>query len=318
MKRIERDHISYIFSRQAAPALFVDSGETVVFHTYDCFTNRFLKEGTTYENVPPCPGNPVSGPLFVEGAEPGDMLKVEICSIEPGPLGVVVVGPKSGCLKEYFPEREIRRVPVEHGRARFSDSISLRLAPMVGTIGTAPAGEEIPSVYPGIHGGNMDCTKIGEGAVLYLPVFVPGGLLSMGDVHALMGDGETEDCGLEIEAYVTVRVHVIKNTGIGWPIVETERSWIAIASEKTVDEAWRAADRQMFELLTKQAGIGAYDAGMLLTLAGDLAFCQTVNPLMTVRMEFPKEILEQYGFRKLREGENTMENVGLEARKHGK
>lgn len=285
MKRIDRSIISYVFSSETAPRCRIKSGETVCFETFDCFTNRFLPAGTTYENVPRCPGNPVTGPLYVEGACPGDMLKIRIDKIETGPLGIVVVGPKSGCMKEKFPKREIRRIPVKDGYAKFNELLSIPVKPMIGTIGVAPEGGVIPSITPTDHGGNMDCTRIGQGAVLYLPVFCEGGLLSMGDVHAVMGDGEVEDCGLEIEASVTVTVEVVKNTHLTWPLLETEDRWISIASKETVDEAWRAADRQMFQFMTEQAGIGDYESGMLLTLCGDLVFCQTVNPLMTVRME---------------------------------
>lgn len=301
MKYIDRSEISYVFSPNVPARCRIRPGETVCFETYDCFTNRFLPEGTTYENVPKCPGNPVTGPLFVEGAYPGDMLKIKIERIETGPVGIVVVGPKSGCMREKFPEREIRRISVTDGMARFNDILSLPISPMIGTIGTAPESGEIPAITPTDHGGNMDCTQIREGTVLYLPVFCEGGLLSMGDVHALMGDGETEDCGLEIEAKVTVTVEVVKNPGISWPLLETGDRWIAIASKETVEEAWRAADRQMFEFMTEQAGIGAYETGMLLTLAGDLVFCQTVNPFLSVRMEMKKSILSAYGFTELKE-----------------
>lgn len=302
MKQIDRSVISYFFSETAQPRLSVKPGEQVVFETYDCFTNRFLPEGTTYENVPPCPANPLTGPLYVEGALPGDLLKITIDEIETGPVGIVVVGPKSGCMREHFPERQIRRIPVENGYALFSQEIRLPVRPMIGTIGVAPSQGEIPALTPSGHGGNMDCTKIGEGTSLYLPVFVDGGLLSMGDVHALMGDGEVEDCGLEIEARVTVTVDVVRGAGIDYPLLETPDEWITLASAETAELAWQAADREMFHFLTTQAGIDAYEAGMLTTLAGNLAFCQIVNPMLTMRMEFPKAILEQYGFRGLRNG----------------
>lgn len=301
MKHIDRSEISYIFSPDVPARCRIRPGETVCFETYDCFTNRFLPEGTTYENTPKCPGNPVTGPLFVEDVHPGDMLKIKIEKIETGPVGIVVVGPKSGCMREKFPEREIRRVHVENGLARFNEFLSLPIKPMIGTIGVAPENGEIPSITPTNHGGNMDCTKIGEGAVLYLPVFCEGGLLSMGDVHALMGDGEAEDCGLEIEAKVTVTVDVVRQPKLSWPLLETEDAWISIASRRTVDEAWQAADRQMFEFMTGQAGIGAYETGMLMTLTGDLVFCQTVNPLVTVRMEMKKSVTSAYGLEKLKE-----------------
>lgn len=305
--KIVREPAFYAFSPEIPAQLRVKAGETVCFETYDCFHNLLLPENSVYEDRKACPGNPVSGPLYIEGACPGDLLKVQIVKIKTGPLGVVMVGPKSGCMRKEFKERQICRIPVRDGRAWFHEKVSFPLRPMIGTIGTAPKGGAVSSMIPKNHGGNMDCTKIGVGACLYLPVAVEGALLSMGDVHGRMGDGEVEDCGLEIEAEITVTVDVVKNPGISWPVVETEDSWIAVASQETVEEAWQQAVRQMFEFLTAQAGIDKYEAGMLLTLAGDLAICQTVNPLKTVRMEFPKEIIVQYGFTEIREGLKGME-----------
>lgn len=301
MNKISRDQVFYEFSPEIPWEYKIKAGETVCFETYDCFANMLIPESAVYEDRKGCPGNPVSGPLYIEGACPGDLLKIKIEKIQTGPVGIVIVGPKSGCMRNEFPERRIRRIPVRDGRAWFRKDVSFPLRPMIGTIGVAPAAGSVPSITPMNHGGNMDCTRIGEETCLYLPVFVKGALLSMGDVHGRMGDGEVEDCGLEIEADVTVTVDVVKNPGISWPVAETDEFWIAVASAETVEEAWQQADRQMFEFLTVQAGMDKYEAGMLLTLAGDLVICQTVNPLKTVRMEFPKEITAQYGFTKIRE-----------------
>ncbi len=278
------------------PRLKVSPGDTVTFETYDCFTNRLLPPDTTYENTPHLPGNPVTGPLYVDTAMPGDLLKIEILSIETGPVGVVVIGPKSGYLKDHFTERKLWRIPVSDGTALIDGKISIPVRPMIGTIGLAPDEGEYISESPSKFGGNMDCTKITEGSVLYLPVGVEGGLLSMGDVHAIMGDGESEDCGLEIEADVTVRVDLVKGADVKFPVLRTYDKWIVIASADTVEESWRLADSEMFDLLTEKAHIDTYNAGMLLTLTGDLVICQTVNPLMTVRMEMPAGVLEQFGF----------------------
>ncbi|MCI8453174.1 MAG: acetamidase [Lachnospiraceae bacterium] len=296
MNLIPKTRPTYTFSKHNSPIHQAAPQDLLCFETYDCFTNRLLPPDATYENTPFLPGNPLTGPVFISGANPGDVLKIDIQKITPGPTGIVVVGPKSGCLREYFPERKILRIPVNDKEIQFTPQVRLPLRPMIGTIGVAPAGEAIPSVTPSSHGGNMDCTKITEGSTLYLPVFTPGALLSMGDVHAAMGDGEVEDCGLEIEARVTVCVDIIHTLKIDWPLLETEDAWISIASRDTMDEAWQAADRQMFDFLTNQVGIDPYEAGMLLTLTGNLAFCQTVNPKLTARMEFPKTVTKQYGF----------------------
>lgn len=291
MKVITREHITHVLSKDNAPCERIASGELVAFETYDCFTNRFLPEGTDYYNTPKLPGNPATGPLYVEGAMPGDMLKLEILDIELGPVGIVMLGPNNGNEREFFERRLIRRVPVHDGFAWYSDKVRLPIRPMIGVIGVAPAGEGVSAVTPLDHGGNMDCTQIKKGAVLYLPVFTEGALLSLGDFHAVMGEGEIEDCGLEIEGRATLRVTVEKNLRHPWPLIDVDGKWITIASKETVDLAYQAAARQMFSFLTETAGMEREDAAMLMTLTGDLIICQTVNPTMTVRMEFPKQVI---------------------------
>ncbi len=260
MKTITRDYITNVLAKENPPCDRVRAGEIVAFETYDCFTNQFLPEEATFENVIRKPGNPATGPLYIEGAMPGDMLKIDILDIEMGPVGIVMLGPNSGSEKEEFPQKVLRRVPVKGG-------------------------------------GNMDCTQIKKGASLYLPVFVEGALLSMGDFHAVMGDGEVEDCGLEIEGRAIVRVSVVRNKNcVSYPMIETEDKLITLASREEVEEAWRAAARQMYEFMKEKVGMDYEEAGMLLTMTGDLIICQTVNPMKTVRMELPRHITQSYGF----------------------
>lgn len=297
MKIITRDYITNVLSKENLPCGRIRAGETVAFETYDCFTNQFLPEEATFENVVRKPGNPATGPLYIEGAMPGDMLKIHILDIEMGPVGIVMLGPGSGSEKEEFPRKVLRRVPVKGGYAYFNEKVKVPVKPMIGVIGVAPAGEGVSTITPMDHGGNMDCTQIKKGAVLYLPVFVEGALLSMGDFHALMGDGEVEDCGLEIEGRATVRINVVRNKNcVPYPMIETEDKLITIASKEQVEEAWRAAARQMYGFMKEKVGMDYEEAGMLLTMTGDLVICQTVNPMKTVRMEIPRHITQSYGF----------------------
>lgn len=296
MKTITRDYITNTLSKEDPPCDRIRAGEVVAFETYDCFTNQFLPQEATFENVVRKPGNPATGPLYIEGAMPGDMLKIDILDIEMGPVGIVMLGPGSGSEKEEFPRKVLRRVPVKGGYAYFNEKVKIPIKPMIGVIGVAPAGEGVSTITPMDHGGNMDCTQIKKGASLYLPVFVEGALLSMGDFHGVMGDGEVEDCGLEIEGRATVLVEVVRNKNcVPYPMIETEDRLITIASRESVEEAWRAAARQMFDFIKEKAGMDSEDAGMLLTMAGDLVICQTVNPMKTVRMEFPRYITQSYG-----------------------
>ncbi|WP_077610592.1 acetamidase/formamidase family protein [Clostridium sp. Marseille-P2415] len=297
MKIITRNYITNILSRDNRPCDRIKAGETVAFETYDCFTNQFLPEDATFENVVRKPGNPATGPLYIEDAMPGDMLKIDILDIEMGPAGIVMLGPDSGSEKEEFPKKVLKRVPVKGGFAFYNEKVPIPVKPMIGVIGVAPAGEGVSTITPMDHGGNMDCTQIKKGATLYLPVFVEGALLSMGDFHAVMGDGEVEDCGLEIEGRATIRVNVVRNKNcVPYPMIETEDKLITIASREHVEEAWRAAARQMYDFMKGKIGMDYEDAGMLLTMTGDLVICQTVNPMKTVRMELPRHITQSYGF----------------------
>ncbi len=288
MIKITRDHVIYAFSRWDKPAAFAEPGQCVEFETYDCYQGM-LKEGSTFRDFDRRFGNPATGPLYIKGAMPGDTLKIEIWKLEVGPVGILDIGGSSGALKEAFAGKEpvIRRLSVKSGRIDY-DGIDVPAKPMIGVIGVAPSGEPVGTLIPMNHGGNMDCTRIEEGATLYLPVSVEGALLSVGDFHAIMGEGEVANCGVEIEGRAVLKVDVLPQTGISWPVLENERQWITIAYGSSLDEAAQRAVEQMFYFLCRKMGLSETDAGMLLDMAGDLMICQIVNPQKTVRMEVPK------------------------------
>lgn len=292
---IEKKHVIHTFSPEHEPVSRVKPGETLVFETYDCYMGQLLEEGTDFSPMDRGLLNPATGPVYIEDACPGDLLRVEILDITFDPVGILDKGPTGGALKQYFPEYIICRLPVSRETVRYKD-FEIPVRPMIGVIGTAPAREAVSTLAPGNHGGNMDCTAIRPGAVLYLPVNVPGGLLALGDLHAVMGDGECGNCGVETGGRATVRADVVKSCPIHWPLGETETHWIAIASCKTLDDACGLAAKQMFSFLTVQAGLSRQDAGMLMDMLGNLVVCQIVNPLKTVRMEMPKWPLRSRGF----------------------
>lgn len=295
MLQLSRDHVIYSFDKADTPVAYTDSGVDVSFSTYDCYNGNLLPEGNTFANVDRRFGNPATGPLYIRDAAPGDMLKIYIRKIECGPVGILDIGPTSGALSGIFPEPIINRIPVSDGFLTYQN-IKVPIKPMIGVIGTAPVGEPVKTMTPMNHGGNMDCTKITEGATLYLPVFVKGGLLSTGDFHAIMGDGEVANCGLEIEGRAEFHIDVVKQTGITFPMVENETQWITIAYGNTLDEASDKAVKQMFYFLCHKLNLSKLDAGMLIDMAGDLIICQIVNPYKTVRMEIPKWMADALHF----------------------
>lgn len=296
MKRITTDHVTCTLSAQHPPVERAVSGETVVFQTMDCYGNQLRSEEITFSDILGEFNNPATGPLYIEGALPGDILKVEILDIEVADQGVMSVRPKNGALGDVFQSIRTKIIPVKDNHAIFNDKISMPLHPMIGVIGTAPV-EEMKTTVPHLHGGNMDCKRIVKGSTVYLPVFVEGALLSLGDLHGVMGDGEIVICALEMEGEVTLKVEVVKGRELPLPLVVDGDTVMAIASERTLDEAAISATKAMHGFLTKELGMDQFEAGMLLSLIGELRICQIVDPLMTTRMELPVSVLECYGYR---------------------
>jgi amidase len=178
----------------------------------------------------------------------------------------------------------------------FKDKVEWPTKPMLGVIGVAPADGTIPNSTPGEHGGNMDCTLVTTGASLYFTVGVEGALFGCGDMHAVMGDGEIVICGAETPGEVTMSAEVVSIPGLPTPFIENDEIVAVIASAETVDEAYKDAVHRMADFLSSVAGMPFNDAALLMSLTGDLKFCQVVDPLLTVRFEFPKSVLADYGF----------------------
>ncbi|MDR3160615.1 MAG: acetamidase/formamidase family protein [Spirochaetaceae bacterium] len=278
-------------SKDNPPALRVPDKSTVEFETLDCFSNQLKEESRQIDTLDWNRINPATGPVYVEGAEIGDALKISILSIELPEWGTMVAIPDNGVLGSLIPESQIKRLPIKNGLVQFSPSIFLPVSPMIGVIGVAPESGEIFCGEPGNHGGNMDTTRIAPGAVLYLPVYHRGALLALGDVHAVMGDGEIMVSGVEVPARVTVTLEVVKNAGVKLPLLEDRSVCAAIASDEDVERAVFEATAAMAAILMKKRGLSFNEAGMLLSAAGKLCFCQIVDPKRTVRMEVPKTIL---------------------------
>lgn len=286
----------HVMSRDNPPAAYAKSGDTVRFEALDCFGCQIRDEHQLLGELDWSNINPATGPLFIEDAHPGDILKVEILTIELDDHGVMIDGPGKGITGRAITEETTKLFPVAEGQITFNNKLRFPIAPMIGVIGTAPAGTGIDTGTPGPHGGNMDCTRIGAGATLYLPVNVEGALLAMGDLHAKMGDGEVEVCGVEIAGAVTVRVSVVKNHRLPTPFLVDREIAAAIFSARTLDDASVGATMAMHEFLTTELKMNEHEAGMLLSVAGNLRICQIVDPEKTCRMEIPIGIMEAYQY----------------------
>lgn len=297
MKIVTKEHVIHRMSAHNTPVLSIRPGERILLETYDCFQGQLLPEGTTFADYDRRLGNPATGPVYVEGAMPGDALRIVVEKIELDPVGILDFGKTSGAFRRCYQGDEscIRRLRIKDGHIDYHEKWQIPVKPMIGVIGTAPAPETgaVGTLSPMDHGGNMDCTKVEQGCVLYLPVFAEGGLLAVGDLHAIMGDGEVGNCGVEIGGKVTLTVDVVPGTeAFPWPVIENDTQWITVAYGEDLDEASGKAVSQMFEFLTRRFAVDAVDAGMLMDMVGNLRICQIVNPYKTVRMEIPKAYLE--------------------------
>lgn len=291
MHIITRDRIIYSFSWAHRPVGEVDPGDKICFETYDARTGTILSEHHLLDHPHPRGLNPATGPLFVRGAEPGDTLCVEIQDIElasQGFIGIKAGTGNLGHLAEHYATKIIR---IEGDTAHFDDRIRFPVRPMVGVIGTAPATEVVPTLYPGNHGGNMDHNDVGVGSRVYLPVFVEGALFGIGDVHAAMGDGEISMLGIEICAEVTVRIELIKGEPIARPWIETANAWITTGDAPKLVDAITIACEEMANLLQRKLDVSFEDAYLLMSATGDVRIGQVCNPNnfpATIRVVFPK------------------------------
>ncbi len=292
MERINKEHVIFEMNKENEPILSVDSGTTVVFETQDCFSGEVQTEEDTMSDIDFSKVNPATGPLFVKDAQVGDTLKVTINRIEIGKQGAVLAAPGLGMFADEIEKEETAIAEVTETATLYKGH-TIPLRKMVGVIGTAPAGEGVNTGTPGDHGGNLDTTLLGEGATLYLPVNVEGALLSMGDMHSSMGDGEVMGSGLEVAGEIEVTVEVVKDSDLPLPFVENDEVYATIASRETMEEATKVALDNMSKFISDTTDLTFNQAGMFLSLAGDLKVSQVVNPNKTMRVEVRKDILNK-------------------------
>jgi amidase len=276
------------------PIAYCKTKEEVIFKTQDCFGGQIETENMTLDELDWDNINPATGPLYIEDAEVGDVLKVKIKEINLNNQGAMTTVPEMGYLAEYLTGPETKVVKIKDRKAVFNEKIKLPIEPMIGVMGVAPAVKSIDCGTPGSHGGNMDTKVIKEGATVYFPVNVPGALLSMGDMHAVMGDGEVVICGVEIAGEARVEVEVLKDKNITNPVVEDKSAFYTIASAEDLDQATKRASDDMFKFLKERLPLSANEIAMLMSLICDLQISQVVDPAKTARMRVDKNALKKY------------------------
>jgi amidase len=293
---VSRDKYFYAFSADLVPAARVRPGEEISLETHDCFQGQIRSERDLVKNLDWNRTNPATGPVYIEGASPNTLLRIDILDVQVEDNAVMVTIPGEGALGDRITEMETTILRRDGELLVYKDRLRIPLAPMIGVIGIAPAKGKIGNGVPGVHGGNMDCTLIGKGSRLYLTVQVEGGLLGVGDLHAVMGDGEIVVVGAEVAGVVRLKPEFVEMPGLPTPFLENDELVATIYSDPDLDVAADGAIHNMSEFLTRFAGLSQNDAGMLMSAAGWLKICQVVDPAKTARFEFPKALLAQIGY----------------------
>jgi acetamidase/formamidase len=240
--------------------------------------------------------HPLTGPIYVEGAQPGDVVELKILGFEfLHPFGITGFRPGSGTLPDDFPYARLKLIRIKPGAGtvEFRPGVTLKLAPFWGSIGVAPPAlmHRVSSGPPGAHAGNLDNKELIAGSTLFLPVHVPGALISIGDGHGLQGNGEVTVTALETSLRGTVQISVRKGKPIRWPRAETPTHYITMGLHPDLNEAARMATREMIDFLVSEKGMSRDDAYILCSLAVDLHVTQVVDDTKGIHAMLPKSIL---------------------------
>ncbi len=289
------------------PVARVRPGQILEASSLDCFGNALQKPGDPFSLIKI--DNPLTGPFYIEGAEPGDTLVVHILDLEvDGNHGVGTFGPGFGAAnsthytpmieKEPLPERAwYYPIDAEKKLITFQaiDSdfkVQFPLKPFLGCIGVAPGhGEVRSSIVPAEFGGNMDAPEVSPGNTLYLPVSVKGALFYFGDGHAAMGDGEVAGSAVEVPMRARFRFELVKGKSSDWPRLENDREIMATGIYRPVDDAVRIAVTELIDWIHKDYGLSELDAYELFSKVGKLHLTEMVDPNYVVIASIDKKYL---------------------------
>ena len=285
------DRVHFTWDAGNEPVLTIADGDTVVYETRDVSDNQIGPDSDTsviagldWSRV-----YPLSGPIYVEGAEPGDTLAIEVLDIHTKGWGWAAILPGLGLLADDFTEPYLRIFDLTEGDVtHFREDITVPLDPFMGTMGVCPAGAAgVPIMPPGVFGGNMYTRQLVKGTTLYLPVFEPGGLFSTGDAHGCQGDGEICVTGLEAPMYATMRFHVQKRSIPGpqyrtapgplTPAVDDGTFFATTGIGPDLFENAQNATRAMIDFLVGEHGLSREDAYVLCSLVVDLKISEIVD-----------------------------------------
>ena len=292
------------WSRSLPPRLAIKAGDTVHFECQDSSGSQVRPDSTVadYLKIDRSKIHALTGPVFIEGAEPGDVLQIDVLKVAHKGWGWSSVITGLGFLKERFADPYLFHWTLEGDETRSLQPAVVPLRPFCGVMGVASAADgEFRTRPPGIFGGNMDVRELCSGATLYLPVFNRGALFSAGDPHAAQGDGEVCINGMECPADATLRFRVHKQRPLSGPLIESAESicpdavadsWIVVESGADTWAAAKAATSRMVDLLVQVWSFEPVQAYVLCSVAMKLRLSQVVNePIFTVSAALPKQVL---------------------------
>lgn len=290
----DKEYLQLRWKHDLEPRARVAIGDFILVETADNFAlyREMNSDDDLVESLPLTQLNPLTGPIAVTGAEPGDTLIVEVVDITVASQGHIALIPGTGMLKNYTNPPHTKIWQIVDGESIFNEDIRFPIRPILGTFGTMPAEDGLHAIYPGPHAGNLDDTNSTIGAYYHLPVNVPEALVMVGDVHANQGDSEIA-MGIEIDGEVTLRfVDLVKGENLPYARLETADTWIFPADAKTLEEAIQVSASYAAKFLVDRLGISMEDAAYILCAVGNVRISQAAfaGYNVTVRTEFPKNI----------------------------
>lgn len=291
MKHLGRDHHIYVLEPGAEPAITIDSGEELMVETWDAFEGIRDPAALDARSLK----GPATGPIYVNGAEPGDALRVDFISITPKEGAAHMVLPGRGFLEEDFTAAYPTVMTLEDGNLVLPGGLRLPLAPSMGLVATTPTYPQNTASDSGPYGGDIDMKELVAGSTIFLPVFVAGGMLALGDCHAVVGDGAVAGTGAECSSDTQIRVTVEKGMGISAPRALTPDHFVVLSYGEELGPAMKQAVRYMVDFLVEEKGLAPYDAYTLCSLAGDIRVSRTFRPISPVKMMLSRQALEQLG-----------------------
>jgi len=302
------EELKYTFGGHP-PVMRIKPGTILESWTEDCYDGR-VKNPTDVPTqvIPPDHDNPQTGPFYIEGAEPGDILVVHILKLEPARdfavsssfpgFGALTATDYTALLHEPLPEKlwwyrvDKAKGTVIYNALKSNFSVEIPMRPFLGCLSVAPARGEVRwTVTPEAYGGNMDCPEVRAGNTVYLPVNLEGALLTFGDGHLVQGEGEIIGTAVEAALNVQLQVELIKRKRISWPRIESDEYLMTVGSYRPLEDAFRIAHKELVTWLAQDFQLDLHDVLQLVSQVGVTDVTQVVDPNYTVVAKFPKKYL---------------------------